>query len=85
VPGRTQDARGPSAKELRATEVIALPITEASAKIRTGPPADAAADYELPVWAGVLPLALAVGDPVPDDRCALAVPDYVSSWSRNGT
>src|SRR5436305_11299036 len=51
APGRSADARGPSAKELRATEVVALPIDEASAKIRTGPPADAAADYELPVWA----------------------------------
>jgi uncharacterized protein len=82
APGRSDDARGPSAKELRATEVIALPISEASAKIRTGPPGDAAADYSLPIWAGVLPLGLAVGAPVPDDRCEVPVPDYVAGWSR---
>lgn len=82
VPGRSEDARGPSAKELRATEVIALAIDEASAKVRTGPPADAAADYALPVWAGVLPLALSVGAPEADDRCAVPVPEYVSSWSQ---
>jgi nitroimidazol reductase NimA-like FMN-containing flavoprotein (pyridoxamine 5'-phosphate oxidase superfamily) len=81
VPGRSDDARGPSAKELRATEVVALPIDEASAKIRTGPPADAAADYELPVWAGVVPLKLCAGWPVPDDRCSVPVPDYVTAWT----
>jgi nitroimidazol reductase NimA-like FMN-containing flavoprotein (pyridoxamine 5'-phosphate oxidase superfamily) len=81
VPGRSEDARGPSAKELRATEVVALPIDEASAKIRTGPPADAAADYELPVWAGVVPMGLSAGAPTPDDRCALPVPGYVAAWS----
>jgi nitroimidazol reductase NimA-like FMN-containing flavoprotein (pyridoxamine 5'-phosphate oxidase superfamily) len=80
VPGRSEDARAPSAKELRATEVVALPIDEASAKIRTGPPADAAADYELPVWAGVLPLALEVGGPIPDERCSVSVPGYVAGW-----
>jgi len=80
VPGRSEDARGPSAKELRATEVVALPIDEASAKIRTGPPADAAADYELPVWAGVVPMGLSAGAPTPDDRCALPVPGYVAAW-----
>jgi uncharacterized protein len=80
VPGRSDDARGPSAKELRATEVVVLPIDEASAKIRTGPPADAAADYELPVWAGVVPMELRAGSPVPDDRCSVGVPDYVAGW-----
>ncbi len=81
APGRSEDARGPSAKELRATEVVALPIDEASAKIRTGPPADAAADYELPVWAGVVPLDLRAGSPVPDDRCSVPVPEYVAGWT----
>jgi uncharacterized protein len=80
VPGRSDDARGPSAKELRATEVVVLPIDEASAKIRTGPPADAAADYELPVWAGVVPMELRAGPPVPDDRCSVALPEYVAGW-----
>jgi nitroimidazol reductase NimA-like FMN-containing flavoprotein (pyridoxamine 5'-phosphate oxidase superfamily) len=81
VPGRSEDARGPSAKELRATEVIALPIDEASAKMRTGPPADAVADYELPVWAGVVPVGLGVGAPIPDERCSVPVPDYVAAWT----
>jgi hypothetical protein len=62
--------------------VVVLPIDEASAKIRTGPPADAAADYALPVWAGVLPLGLSIGAPVPDDRCAAPVPAYVTGWTR---
>jgi nitroimidazol reductase NimA-like FMN-containing flavoprotein (pyridoxamine 5'-phosphate oxidase superfamily) len=81
VPGRSEDARGPSAKELRATEVVALPIDEASAKIRTGPPADAAADYALPVWAGVVPLKLCAGLPVPDDRSSVPLPGYVAGWT----
>jgi nitroimidazol reductase NimA-like FMN-containing flavoprotein (pyridoxamine 5'-phosphate oxidase superfamily) len=81
VPGRSDDARGPSAKELRATEVVVLPIDEASAKIRTGPPADAAADYDLPVWAGVVPMELSAGPPVADDRCSVALPEYVAGWS----
>jgi len=80
VPGRSDDARGPSAKELRATEVVVLPIDEASAKIRTGPPADATADYELPVWAGVVPMELRADPPVPDDRCSVGVPEYVAGW-----
>jgi hypothetical protein len=81
APGRSDDARGPSAKELRATEVVAVAIDEASAKIRTGPPADAAADYSLPVWAGVVPFGLLAGSPVPDERCSVPVPDYVAGWT----
>jgi uncharacterized protein len=84
VPGRADDARGPSEKELDATEVVALEIDEASAKIRTGPPVDAAEDYSLPVWAGVVPLGLRVGDPVADDRCSVPVPGYVTGWRRGG-
>jgi nitroimidazol reductase NimA-like FMN-containing flavoprotein (pyridoxamine 5'-phosphate oxidase superfamily) len=77
VPGRTSEARGPSASELKATEVLALSCREASAKARSGPPVDAAKDYSLPVWAGEIPLGLAAGTPAPDDRCAVALPDYV--------
>src|SRR5689334_16176848 len=73
--GRTRDARPPNEKELKQTLVLGIPITEASAKIRTGPPIDDEEDYALPVWAGVLPLSLVPGEPVPDnDR---AIPDYV--------
>jgi uncharacterized protein len=81
VPGRSADVRGPNGKELAATEVVALAIREASAKIRTGPPVDAAADYELPVWAGELPLTMSPGDPVPDGRCSEPVPDYLRTFA----
>jgi uncharacterized protein len=82
VPGRSADARGPNRKELQATEVIELTIDEASAKIRTGPPVDGGEDMQLPVWAGEIPLSLAVGDPVTDEQCALPVPEYVRAYSR---
>jgi uncharacterized protein len=84
VPGRSEDARDPSQKELQATEVIALTIDEASAKIRTGPPVDAGDDLALQVWAGELPLSLAVGRPVPDNGVSIAPPEYVRSYARPG-
>lgn len=56
VPGRWEEVRPPSDKELKATKVLQLEISEASAKIRTGPPVDDPADYELDIWAGVLPV-----------------------------
>jgi nitroimidazol reductase NimA-like FMN-containing flavoprotein (pyridoxamine 5'-phosphate oxidase superfamily) len=76
--GRTRDARRPDAKELAATEVIALGLEEASTKIRTGGPVDAPEDYKLPVWAGEIPLGLRAGTPVTDPRCTVAAPDYVT-------
>jgi uncharacterized protein len=79
VPGRSADVRGPSEQELAATEVVALAIREASAKVRTGPPIDAAEDYELPVWAGELPLTMRAGEPVPDPRCSQPVPAYLQA------
>jgi uncharacterized protein len=82
VQGRSDDARGPSEQELDATEVVALPLDEASAKVRTGPPVDAAEDHALPVWAGELPLRLAVGDPVPDSRCSALLPSYLLNYGR---
>jgi nitroimidazol reductase NimA-like FMN-containing flavoprotein (pyridoxamine 5'-phosphate oxidase superfamily) len=82
APGRTADARGPSPNEVKATEVVALAIEEVSAKVRTGPPVDAADDYALPVWAGELPLPLVAGEPRPDDRCSAPLPDYVRSYRR---
>ena len=83
VPGRSDDVRGPSDNELKATEVISLGIQEASAKIRTGPPVDDAEDYALGAWAGELPLSLIAGAPVPDERCAASIPDYVVSYGRS--
>lgn len=66
--GRWQDARHPNRKELAQTTVLSLPIEEYSAKVRTGPPDDDEPDYALEVWAGVVPLQLARGEPVPDPR-----------------
>ena len=68
MKGRSADARPPSEAELNATMVLRLPIAEASAKIRTGPPIDDEEDYTLPVWAGVLPLELTPHEPVADPR-----------------
>jgi nitroimidazol reductase NimA-like FMN-containing flavoprotein (pyridoxamine 5'-phosphate oxidase superfamily) len=78
--GRSADARGPNEKELKQTLVLRLPIREASAKVRTGPPSDEPEDYSLPMWAGVLPLALTPGAAVPDNN--VATPDYVSRYQR---
>jgi nitroimidazol reductase NimA-like FMN-containing flavoprotein (pyridoxamine 5'-phosphate oxidase superfamily) len=73
VPGRWGDARVPTSKELGATAVLRIPLTEASAKIRTGPPLDDAADLELPVWAGVVGLRTAAGELEPDALLATGV------------
>ncbi|MDQ3756808.1 MAG: pyridoxamine 5'-phosphate oxidase family protein [Actinomycetota bacterium] len=66
VPGRSAQVRQPSPAELDATLVVAVPLHEASAKVRTGPPADPAEDMALDVWAGVVPLRMVRGEPVPD-------------------
>lgn len=68
APGRWAEVREPSAKEMAATLVLRLPIEEASAKVRTGPPIDDEEDYALDCWAGVLPMRLVPGTPVPDPR-----------------
>ncbi|MGH9467948.1 MAG: pyridoxamine 5'-phosphate oxidase family protein, partial [Terriglobales bacterium] len=74
APGRWQAARRPSAKELKATTVFELPLAEASAKIRTGPPKDEPEDYTLPIWAGVVPIRLSYGTPVPDPALSAGIP-----------
>lgn len=68
IPGRWDEARQPTDQELKATAVLSLPLEEASAKVRTGPPLDDEEDYALPIWAGVIPLHLVAGAPVPDPR-----------------
>ena len=68
LPGRWAEVRPPTSSELKATSVLRLPLVEASAKVRSGPPKDEEEDYELPVWAGVIPLRLAAGAPEPDPR-----------------
>lgn len=82
IPGRWADIRVPSDLELRQTMVVAIPIREASAKIRTGPPIDDDADYELPIWAGVIPLRLAAGEPAPDSRLCPEIksPSYATNY-----
>ena len=79
LAGRWAEIRGPSRKELNGTTVLALPIEEASAKIRTGPPIDDEEDYAMPVWAGVLPLKVKPGTPLPDDRLPATIepPKYL--------
>jgi len=66
TPGQWSYARQPTAKELAATSVLELPLTEASVKIRTGGPSDEPEDYAMDVWAGVVPVTTAFGDPEPD-------------------
>lgn len=84
VPKRWSEIRPPTPQELKGTLVLALPLAEASAKIRTGPPLDDAADYQHPVWAGVLPLQLTTAPAVPDPHLlsGLALPNYVQNYVR---
>ncbi|MDQ2818351.1 MAG: pyridoxamine 5'-phosphate oxidase family protein [Candidatus Eremiobacteraeota bacterium] len=84
VPGRWAQARQPNAGELTATSLFGLPLLEASAKIRAGPPIDATADYESGVWAGVIPALRTFGPPVADGRLAagIAAPPNVASYRR---
>ncbi|HZW60579.1 MAG TPA: pyridoxamine 5'-phosphate oxidase family protein [Woeseiaceae bacterium] len=86
VPGRWEDTRQPNRKEVAATTVLALELDEASVKLRSGPPADAAADLDQPFWAGVLPLALTCATAVPDPAMAEAreVPAYLQNYRRPG-
>ncbi len=84
LPGRAREARPPNDAELRKTAVLAVPLAEASAKVRTGGPVDEAEDLGLDVWAGVLPLALVPGDPrpEPDLRPGVERPPSLSPWRR---
>jgi nitroimidazol reductase NimA-like FMN-containing flavoprotein (pyridoxamine 5'-phosphate oxidase superfamily) len=87
VPGRWAEVRWPTENELKATSVLAIPIEEASAKVRRGPPLDDEQDYAMDVWAGVIPLA---SEPMgseadPRLRTGIAVPAYVSGYRRPGS
>ena len=85
APHRWKDIREPNESELRQTTVLSLPIDEASAKIRTGPPLDDEEDYEMRVWAGVLPLKMITGEPIADPRLPSGInpPDYVLNYNRS--
>jgi nitroimidazol reductase NimA-like FMN-containing flavoprotein (pyridoxamine 5'-phosphate oxidase superfamily) len=79
IPDRWANSRSPSRKEMAATSVLAFPLAEASVKIRTGPAADEPEDYELDVWAGVVPVRLEYGKPEPDGPLpdTIAVPEHI--------
>ena len=86
IPGRSTDARPPTEKELRSTMLLRLPLTESSAKIRTGWPADDEQDYDLSIWAGVVPFTHRTEAPIGDPalRFTLDPPDYVVHYQRLG-
>lgn len=85
IPGRWVDSRPMTEKEFKGTLVAALPISEVSAKVRTGGPGDDDGDYDLPIWAGVIPLAVAPDEPVPDPelRVDAPVPEYIRHYRRS--
>jgi nitroimidazol reductase NimA-like FMN-containing flavoprotein (pyridoxamine 5'-phosphate oxidase superfamily) len=82
VPQRWEEARPPYPKELAATSVLGMEITEASAKVRTGFGADDEEDYAMPIWAGVVPVKMTIGAPVPDERVmpGVTIPGYVTNY-----
>jgi nitroimidazol reductase NimA-like FMN-containing flavoprotein (pyridoxamine 5'-phosphate oxidase superfamily) len=84
LPGRWSDARQPNEKELKATSILRLPLTEVSAKIRRGPAEDDAPDYALPIWAGVIPIHFTPGPPIRDERCdpSIPAPAYAAQYKR---
>jgi len=84
VPARWADVREPLPQELKATLVLALPLEEASVKVRTGPPIDDEEDYARPTWAGELPLRVVPQPPIADARvlAGVAVPNYVTAYRR---
>jgi nitroimidazol reductase NimA-like FMN-containing flavoprotein (pyridoxamine 5'-phosphate oxidase superfamily) len=84
VKGRWKDVREPTDAELKQTTVLCLPLAEASAKVRTGPPIDDEEDYELAVWAGVIPLHIVASEPIDDPRLpdGIDAPDYARNYRR---
>ena len=84
LPGRWEDARQPNEQELKATSILKLPLTEVSAKVRTGGVEDDAPDYELSVWAGIIPLRLVADSAIRDERCdaSIPTPQYAAHFRR---
>ncbi len=82
IPGRWPEIRWPSELELKATSVLKLPIEEASAKVRTGDPKDDEEDYEMNIWAGVLPLRQTAGTAIPDAKLpdSIPIPEHVANY-----
>jgi hypothetical protein len=86
IPGHAAQVRAPTPQELAATAAVRLKIDEASAKIRSGPAIDDPDDLDADVWAGVIPLATAVGEPLPnpDLKDGVGIPDYIRSYRPAG-
>ena len=84
APGRMAEVRRGNSKELAATTMLRISLAEGAAKIRTGGPSDDDADLEIPVWAGVLPMALSPLEPVVQ-AAPSGTPDYVESWGKAST
>ena len=86
IPGRWDAVRAPTRKELAATSVLALPLAEASVKVRTGPPKDEPEDLGASIWAGVLPLGVAFGAPVADPELPAGIdaPDHIRARVKTG-
>lgn len=84
IPGRSADVRPPTEAELRQTMIVAVALNEASAKVRSGPPKDDDEDYDLPIWAGILPMRLVPGEPVDDPKLSpgLTPPESVTRYRR---
>ena len=84
IPGRWQDSRFPNDGELKATTILRLPIEEFSAKVRQGPVVDDAEDMSYPTWAGILPLSVVPGAPIPDEEldAAIPLPNYLKNYVR---
>lgn len=84
IPGRSRDARPPTEKELRSTMLLKLPLGESSAKVRTGWPLDEDEDYDLEIWAGVIPFTTVTEAPLVDPalRVNVPMPDYVERYRR---
>ncbi|HEV2716881.1 MAG TPA: pyridoxamine 5'-phosphate oxidase family protein [Terriglobales bacterium] len=84
IPGRWGDVREPNERELQLTTVLSVPLTETSAKVRTGPPLDDEEDYDLSVWAGVIPLRMTTDEPVACPRLPpnIPTPKYVRDYER---
>jgi nitroimidazol reductase NimA-like FMN-containing flavoprotein (pyridoxamine 5'-phosphate oxidase superfamily) len=84
LPGRWAESRQPNEKELKATQVMRLPIEEFSAKVRQGPAIDDEEDYAFPTWAGVVPLTIVAGEPIDDARLmpGVTAPGYARAYTR---
>lgn len=82
-PERVPTVRPLADYEINRTVVVAIPLTECSAKIRTGPSVDEPGDLDSPVWAGEIPVVTSLGTPIPDDKVlpGVEVPDYVDGWT----